>query len=212
MWSLPLFGDDGKTLLTMTQLRAATWRTEPSMPTPRASITSGSLGGKIVVAGGMRGFLASALDPDPLNTVEVFDPATRTWTSAAAGPASPENRPEQLPRAIHSPGSVVAPKGLFGKGAGEVLVVGGGYASTGDVGTVFGLKESAHGSWTALPPLTIPRMGLALAATRDCLYAMGGMTQDPTRHTNMDAASPITASVEKFCPKESGRRREEGEL
>jgi hypothetical protein len=214
MWSLPLFGEDGKTLLTMEQQRAARWRKEPSMPTPRASITSGSLDGKIIVAGGMRGFLASALDPDPLNTVEVFDPATRTWTSAPSAAAaatattSPSgNKPEQLPQAVHSPGSVVAPKGLFGKGAGKVLVVGGGYASTGDVGAVFGLKESAHGTWAALPPLTVPRMGLALATTQDCLYAIGGMTQDPAQHASMNAASPITASVEKFCPKEGGRTR-----
>ena len=219
MWSLPVLGDDGETLLPMTQQRSAAWRKEPPMPTPRASITSGSLGGKIVVVGGMRGFLASTLDPDPLQTVEVFDPATRTWSSAPSIAASssppplpfPPSSPKRLPRATHSSGSVVAPKGLFGKDVGEVLVVGGGYAQTGDVGTVFGLRESARAAWTSLPPLSVPRMASALAATEDCLFAMGGMTRMSEWHASASAASPITASVEKLCPGQS-ERREPGEL
>ena len=104
MWSLPVLGDDGETLLPMTQQRSAAWRKEPPMPTPRASITSGSLGGEDRRGRRHEGFLASTLDPDPLQTVEVFDPATRTWSSApsigvvvAAAVALSSKQPEAAP-------------------------------------------------------------------------------------------------------------------
>ena len=58
--------------------------------------------------------------------------------------------------------------------------------------------------WSPMRELRVPRMGLRMAAAGNCLYAMGGMTYDETRHAQKGSSSPITDSVEMLCPGEEG--------
>ncbi|MFN9948171.1 MAG: Kelch repeat-containing protein [Planctomycetota bacterium] len=91
-----------------------TWTTTP-MPTARVLHTTTRLGdGRIVVAGGSRGTLSATL---PIDDVDVFNPATNTWTSTP---------PLTTPRAGHC--AELMPDGtlvLFGgqSGSGAVTTV-----------------------------------------------------------------------------------------
>jgi hypothetical protein len=63
--------------------RRGTWRTLAPMPTPRSEVAVAAVGGKIYVIGGFEG------DGSTSDAVEVYDPATDTWTQA---PSLPEPR------------------------------------------------------------------------------------------------------------------------
>jgi N-acetylneuraminic acid mutarotase len=56
------------------------WQSLASMPSDRQELASAALNGKIYVIGG--------LDPDgfPTDTVDVYNPATNSWASAAPNP------------------------------------------------------------------------------------------------------------------------------
>ena len=88
--------------------------------------------------------------------MEVFDPATSVELSTfnhdvvvAAAVALSSKQPEAAPEATHNSGSVVAPKGLFGKDVGEVLVVGGGMRKR--VMLAQSLTQERRGAWTSCP-------------------------------------------------------------
>jgi N-acetylneuraminic acid mutarotase len=56
------------------------WETLPDLPTQRNHITGAAIGGRIHIVGGR---LANGLSPLKTDAHEVFDPQTRTWTTAA---------------------------------------------------------------------------------------------------------------------------------
>ena len=90
---------------------------------PRSSLVAGVLGGRILALGGMRGFLAASLDPDPLHVTDVFDPVTRRWEEQHAHRESAL----ALPAGIHSASAAVVPRGLLS--AEQMLVITGGFAN-----------------------------------------------------------------------------------
>jgi len=61
-----------------------TWERLPDLPTQRNHLAMVALGGKIIVAGGRFGPGAGAERTD---VVEIYNPATRTWTAGAPLPA-----------------------------------------------------------------------------------------------------------------------------
>jgi len=222
MWSLNVMKPNPlnkeQELLSTDEQLQETWRKEPGLPTLRAALTAGVVDNQIVVVGGMRGFLATNLDPDPLKTVDVFDPSTKKWKTD-----DEVNAPMHMPTGRHSPASVVVPRTLLlnkvgGDGGSRgittkvqglttsMLVIAGGYSTKGDDKTTIGLVEGDVGSWVELPSLSVARMGLRMAyvgekggAGDGCMYAMGGMTIDVAHHDIVGSASPITGVVEVLC-------------
>jgi len=117
-----------------------TWERLPDMPTQRNHLAMVAIGGKIYVAGGRFGPGAGAERTD---IVEIYDPATRTWSRGAPLPA---------PRG-----------GITGAAhAGCMFVFGG----EGERTHVLGLTPNTYGydprtdRWTQLPNLPIAVHGL----------------------------------------------------
>lgn len=116
------------------------WEKLPDLPTQRNHLAMVALNGKVVVAGGRTGPGAMA---ERVDVVEIYDPATRSWTKGAPLPA---------PRG-----------GITGAAhAGCMFVFGG----EGERTHVLGLTPSTYGydprtnRWTRLPDLPIAVHGL----------------------------------------------------
>jgi len=215
MWSLRVMRKGGKKLLIPSSQAKETWRKEADLPTLRSSLAAEVVNGQIVVAGGMRGFLSTTLDADPMKTVDVFDPTTGKWVAESS-----KFSPHHLPQARHSPASAVVPVSMLSPpkargrrtteeerseksgAAATMMLLGGGYGTKGDLRTTIGLAEGSEGTWMKLPMLNVPRMGLRMAysGASGCVYAMGGMTMDPEHHDVAGSYSPITGVVEELCP------------
>ncbi|MBI2907921.1 MAG: kelch-like protein [Chloroflexi bacterium] len=63
--------------------REDTWQTLPDLPTPRNHIAADAIHGKVYVVGGRFG---GGFQSEVTDVLEVFDPATNTWTSRAPMP------------------------------------------------------------------------------------------------------------------------------
>ena len=57
-----------------------------------------------------------------------------------------------------------------------------------------------------LPPLSVPRMASALAATEDCLFTMGGMTRMSEWHASASAAAQPNGKRGEALSGQSERR------
>jgi hypothetical protein len=211
MWSMNVMKTDSKgnsILLSTEEQVKETWRKETPIPTLRAALTAEVINDQIIVVGGMRGFLATNLDPDPLKTVDVYDPSTKKWKIT-----DDSNAPMHLPTARHSPASVVVPSTLLVNNKNDnsvhvkgittsMLVISGGYGTNGDLKSTVGMVEG-NGAWAKLPELSVARMGLRMSYVghrqRGCVYAMGGMTLESTQHDIIGSSSPITGVVEELC-------------
>jgi N-acetylneuraminic acid mutarotase len=136
--------------------RRGTWRTLAPMPTPRSEVAVAAVGGKIYVVGGFEG------DGSTSDTVEVYDPATDTWTQA---PPLPEGR-------HHAAAIGVADIFLF--------VIGGFGGGFNDPQANVYRLDTTRSVWEERAPLSMARGGHALAAsacpslTGACIYAVGG--------------------------------------
>ena len=211
MWSMNVLTQDGQQILSTAQQASEKWRKEPPLPTLRAALTANVVNNQIVVVGGMRGFLATNLDPDPMRTVDVYDPTKRKWTTEVQD----EKTAMHLPEGRHSPASTVIPSSMLmrvkienkesarssSSSLSDVMVIGGGYGIKGDMSTVLGLEEGVDGAWFGLPTMHVPRMGLRMAysSSAGCIYAMGGMTLEKEHHDVSGSSSPITGVVEMLC-------------
>ncbi|MDX6482007.1 MAG: hypothetical protein QOG85_2517 [Gaiellaceae bacterium] len=164
--------------------RTHRWSSSLPLPVPRYNAAAAALGGKLYVAGGVRGF-------DPVRTVFVFD--GQRWSTAAP-----------LPQALHTEALVVFRKELWSIGgfdrngervrsvwiyspstnrwrAGPRLVkplaMVGATAAGGEVYAVsedvFERYVPGHG-WVLGPQLRVPRHALGLFAVDQRLWAVGG--------------------------------------
>ncbi|MEO8551289.1 MAG: kelch repeat-containing protein, partial [Kofleriaceae bacterium] len=123
-----------------------------AMPTPRAELAAVvALDGKIYTIGGMAAGNASGV-------VEVYDPGTDSWTTRAAMPT----RRYGLAAALGSDGQIYA--------------VGGNYTDVSHAGPsiVAEAYDPTTNTWTSLPSLPVGRTYLAVAASGDTIYALGG--------------------------------------
>jgi N-acetylneuraminic acid mutarotase len=136
-----------------------TWETLAPAPTKRTEVTAAVLGGKIYVLGGFAEPSLSNLSSLTItDTVEVYDPATNAWTTAAP-----------LPVGLHHAAAGVA---------GNRLYVIGGYrqaflALWHPVATVY-VYDPDKNAWTERAPMPTPRGALAVAESDGRLYAIGG--------------------------------------
>jgi len=129
------------------------WRSEPSMPTPRGAFVGVvDSKGRIHAIGG-----ASRFEPlgHLIDAHEVFDPQTKTWTTAAPMPAPRD----------HAAGAAV----------GDTIVVAGGrnLSLTQNKARV-DLFDTSTGSWSRAPDLRIARGGIAAASSGGFVFVFGG--------------------------------------
>jgi N-acetylneuraminic acid mutarotase len=129
---------------------ADTWDTSrPPLPTPREHLAAATVGGKLYVIGGRWGGQGN------LRTLEIYDPATNTWT-----------RGRDMPTAR---GGITASAvgGLIHVTGGEDL----GSSRTYEQHEVY---DPATDTWATYPRLPTSRHGLASAAVDGRWYVIGG--------------------------------------
>ena len=142
------------------------WERLPDMPTQRNHLAMTAIDGRIIVAGGRFGPGAMA---ERTTVVEIYDPATRSWSRGAPLPA---------PRG-----------GITGAAYGGCMYVFGG---EGDAGHVLGLTPTTYvynpvaDSWSQLPDLPIAVHGLKGSAVIDGRIFLpgGGITLGGNSGTN----------------------------
>lgn len=130
---------------------AGAWSTEPGVPTLREHLGVGGGRDSVLVAGGRA--------PTNLATLEIYDTATRQWTTPPRVPDMPTAR-GGIAAALVSSRFLVA--------------AGGEAASTFDEAEAFDLE---NGEWIALPPMPTARHGLGVVAIDSRLYVIAGGPQ-----------------------------------
>jgi len=147
------------------------WTKKADMPTARWRPAVCVVDGKIYVFGGSR----QRTDPyAPAIIVEVYDPATDTWTRASDMPRA---------RFIHS-ASVVA---------GEIYIIGGADTAVGEF-SIVDVYDPTTDTWTTAADLPTPRAGHTANVVDGKIYAIGGMNGP------RDAGHPLHSTVEEYAP------------
>lgn len=146
-----------------------TWSTAAPMITRRDNPGSAALNGKVYVFGGrIRNADGTEVEPT-LNTVEMYDPATNTWTPRAAMPTG---------RRTMAVGTL----------NGRAQVMGGERTPTGGVFTQNEEYDPLTDTWRTLSPMATGRHG-AVAGTIDGeVYVVGGAPQGGTSFTTVNEA------------------------
>jgi N-acetylneuraminic acid mutarotase/glucose/arabinose dehydrogenase len=133
------------------------WSSVASMSTRRDNLASANIGGKMYVFGGRTRNADGTVVDDTLASVEMYDPATNTWTGRASMPT----------------GRRTMVVGLLN---GKVQVIGGERKPD---GTAFAANEeydATTDTWRALKPITTGRHGAVAATINGVIYVAGGAT------------------------------------
>jgi N-acetylneuraminic acid mutarotase len=162
------------------------WRSLPPLSSPRASVATAAVGGKLHIIGG-RG-----LDKVTVATHEVYDPATKAWTKAAP-----------LPTARDHAGIAVVD--------GMIHVFGGRTADVADNVALHDVYDPATDRWHSAAPLPTPRSsgaatvyrGLILYAGGEC--RPGGAPGGPLTYDEVEAYDPKTDQWSTLAPLPAGR-------
>ena len=157
-----------------------TWSQRASIPRGHVYPAAAAVNGKIYVAGGCQ--FNSDCRISTTNIVDVYDPASDTWTPAPA-----------MPTPRHGAGAVG-----FGN---ELWVIGGRMACppcerTGAV-EVFNTQS---GTWSSRAPLPTPRMTGAVVELGGAIYVIGGSTQAENGLTVVDRLDPATNTWSSVAP------------
>ena len=140
---------------------ANTWRERSAMPTARNHAAAGSVGGKIYVIGGRVGSAFVSVLSSNVTTVEEYDPATDQWGILKA--PMPTAR-SAVASAVHN---------------GKIYVVGGEMRNE----QMFAAFRAFEGydpvanRWTVMPPMAVPRHGLAAAVVGNRMHLVSGDVQ-----------------------------------
>ena len=121
------------------------------MPTGRNHVAGGAIAGRLYVVGGR--------PPLTLSVLEVFDPATNTWSSRAPMPTGRSGHAAAVVRGC--------------------LYVFGGEGNTSAANGVFPqseLYDPGTNSWTSLAPMRTPRHGIGAAVVGNRIFVPGGAT------------------------------------
>ena len=158
---------------------ARTWSAVPSMPTPRVALAAPTgPDGRIYAIGGE---IESADGFPSQTTVEVYDPDSGAWASAAP-----------LPQPMSRMGAVRTADG-------RILVVGDRAAY---------VYDPADDSWSARTAMPTPRHHLMLVpATDGRVYALGGFTTDGQlgEYTVVESYDPASDTWRSEPPMPTGR-------
>jgi N-acetylneuraminic acid mutarotase len=139
---------------------ANTWRERTAMPTPRNHAAIGVVAGKIYVIGGRVGAAFIGLASD-ISVVEEYDPATDQWSGPRA----------RMPIARSAIGAAVY--------RGRIYVAGGEYQDPHMMATFRAVEayDPASNTWSEMPPMPVPRHGLAVGVIGNQLHVISGDVQ-----------------------------------
>ena len=173
------------------------WESRRPMAVPRNHAFGAAVNGKIYVIGGRTGH-ALILTASNTDVVEEYNPVTNMWSA-------PRNR-------MPTPRS----GGATGTDGRRIYVAGGEVTTTAIVGAHNGIEayDPAINSWMALPPMPMPRHGLAGAVINDRFHLVSGMIQsagalvfqDPHLHTHTAAHDIL--ELKFFEPPKAAQRGE----
>jgi N-acetylneuraminic acid mutarotase len=134
------------------------WASRQSMPTARNHTFGGVVNGKIYVIGGRtgHGFITAATNTD---LVEEYDPAVDSWGALKARMPTPRSG------------------GGWGTYRGKIYVAGGEVATPQLIGAFRAVEvyDVANNAWSALPPMPMPRHGVAGAVLGTRFHLVSGM-------------------------------------
>jgi len=147
------------------------WRARAPMPTARNHAVAGVVNGKIYVIGGRIGTAFITAGSSNVDVVEEYDPAKDEW-----GP----------PRAKMPTARSAMAAGVYG---GRIYVCGGESQDSRMMQTfrAFEAYDPAVNAWTVLPPMPVPRHGLAGAAIANSLHFVSGSVQSAGTGVHVDA-------------------------
>ena len=154
------------------------WETRNPMSVPRNHAFGGVVNGKIYVIGGRtgHGFILSATNT---NTVEEYDPASNTWSMPK----------ERMPTARSG--------GASGTDGRLIYVAGGEVTTTQLVGAYRAVEayNPATNSWITLPPMPMPRHGVAGAVIGNRFHLVSGMIQSAGALTFLDPTLSVHTAM-----------------
>ena len=134
------------------------WESRKPMAVPRNHAFAGAVNGKIYVIGGRtgHGFILSATNTD---VVEEYNPVADMWSAPK----------ERMPTARSGGG--------YGTDGRRIYVAGGEVTTNQLVGAFRGIEayEPATNSWTTMPPMPMPRHGVAGAVIGNRFHLVSGM-------------------------------------
>lgn len=142
-------GKNGTCLATVDRYDVAgkTWDSVANLATARGDMALAASAGKLYAIGGYNS------DYQPVDTTEVFDPATGAWSAAAVLP----NAGKGDISAVEIDGKIYVPGGWNGKFKDELVAY-----------------DAARDSWTTLAPMQAPRGDKAVEVLDGRLYVIGG--------------------------------------
>ena len=129
------------------------WVAKRPMPSPRRDFATAALDGRIYVLGGGDVMVGTTPSP-PVTTVEVYDPATDSWTSAPP-----------MPLAVTHHVAVTV--------GGRIYVIGGMMQTAPMLDTVLEYDPATQ-LWTTKAPMPTERHSAAATALDGEIYVMGG--------------------------------------
>jgi N-acetylneuraminic acid mutarotase len=136
-----------------------TWRTLPDLPTQRNHVGAAAIGGKLYVVGGR---LEAGFQSEQTDRVEMFDPATNTWTARAPMP-----KPRGGDTAVAAHGYLH----VFG-GEGNAVAPSGVYPD-------HDVYDPVANRWTRLGPMPVPVHGVTGASfVNGVIHLTGGGIAD----------------------------------
>ena len=145
-----------------------TWTTKAHMPATRMGLVAAVVNNKIYAIGGSS---LESLGILRLNTVEMYDPDTDTWTTKAAMPTSRQ-----------WPGAAVLNN--------QIYVIGGLQSSC--LNTVE-MYDPVSNAWTTKAPMPTARYSLAVAVVNNRSYTIGGgQCVDPAYLDTVEMYAPTT--------------------
>jgi len=147
------------------------WRARAPMPTPRNHAVVGVVKGKIYVIGGRIGAAFITAGSTNVDVVEEYDPAKDEWGPARA----------RMPTARSAMAS--------GTYDGRIYVSGGEGQDTRMMQTfrAFEAFDPATNTWSVLPPMPVPRHGLAGVAIDNRVHFVSGSVQSAGTGVHVDA-------------------------
>lgn len=183
------------------------------MREPRQEMSAATLNGKVYILGGVR------TDGTPLNSMEVYNPWTNSWSSAAPVPALVSNMalvanadklyaigglaPTPVANVYsYDPRSdtwtaraaLPIPRGGVGAAAlGGKIYVAGGSSQTGP-SNLFHVYDPQANRWTRLGNLPTARYNMAVGVIDGKLYAVGGRTDNDLTLSVVEVYNPATSS------------------
>ena len=182
------YGDQSISTVEMYDPKTDTWEGKANMPTVRSNVSVSVVDGRIYAIGGSklkkyqvpRGF---GIESEELPTVEMYDPATDTWTQKADMPT-----PRKTKTCVVD---------------GKIYAVGGWSTATeqSKLETVE-VYDPATDTWTKAQSMNHARCSAAISVVNGEIYAIGGIGWPPNRDpSGQYLSSRYLSNVEVFNPK-----------